>query len=187
MTDAFLVYSRLSGNDLVTRAQSTASRDCAQATAGAVRGALARGARPGRRPVVTRGTHEEAPRVVTLEDSSGSRRAVTHTHRDQSQGETQAWTNRIGEPRVVDSGRGAAGGGAAGAFRLQRIHVDRDHIILRDLDRAQHRAVIGSVAQALLTRCFMGGIMLGLRAIERDGTLRSRIFRRIPERVFGSS
>lgn len=82
--------------------------------------------------------------------------------------------NRSGEPRVVDAGRGAAWW--AGGWRLFASNVFTwigiiivYYVISIVLNIVP---VIGSVAQALLTPVFVGGIMLGCRSIERDGTLR---------------
>lgn len=82
--------------------------------------------------------------------------------------------NAIGDPRVVDAGRGAswwAGGWrifASNAFTWIGI-VLIYYVISIVLNFIP---IIGSVGQALLTPVFMGGIMLGCRSIDRDGSLR---------------
>ncbi len=83
--------------------------------------------------------------------------------------------NSAVEPRVVDAGRGAAWWGEGWRLFASNVwHVDRDHHrLLPDLDAASTSfPFVGSIAQALLTPVFMGGIVLGCRAIERDETLR---------------
>lgn len=78
------------------------------------------------------------------------------------------------EPRAVEAGRGAAwwGGGwsifASNVFTWIGI-VLIYYIISLVLGLIP---IVGSVGQALLTPVFLGGIMLGCRSIERDGTLR---------------
>jgi len=82
--------------------------------------------------------------------------------------------NSAVEPRVVDAGRGAAWW--AGGWRLFASNVFTwiGIIVVYYLISIVLNVVpvIGSIAQALLTPVFMGGIVLGCRAIERDGTLR---------------
>lgn len=82
--------------------------------------------------------------------------------------------NSIGEPRVVAGGRGGAWW--AGGWRLFASNVFTwigiiviYYVISILLSLVP---IVGSVGQALLTPVFMGGIMLGCRSIERDGTLR---------------
>ena len=82
--------------------------------------------------------------------------------------------NPIGEPRVIDAGRGASWW--AGGWRIFTSNVFTwigivliyyiISIILNFIP------IVGSVGQALLTPVFMGGIMLGCRSVERDGSLR---------------
>lgn len=82
--------------------------------------------------------------------------------------------NPIGEPRVIDAGRGASWW--AGGWRLFAsnvftwIGIVLIYYIISIL--LSFIPIVGSVGQALLTPVFMGGIMLGCRSIERDGTLR---------------
>lgn len=78
------------------------------------------------------------------------------------------------EPRAVDAGRGASwwGGGwrifASNVFTWIGI-VLIYYIISLVLGLIP---IVGTVGQGLLTPVFLGGIMLGCRSIERDGTLR---------------
>lgn len=80
----------------------------------------------------------------------------------------------IGEPRVVEAGRGAAWW--AGGFRLfaARIGTWIGIMLIYFLISALISAVpyVGTVGHWLLTPVFMGGIMMGCDSIERDGTLR---------------
>jgi len=80
----------------------------------------------------------------------------------------------IDEPRVVEAGRGASWW--TGGWRLFASNVFTwigiviIYYIISIL--LSFIPIVGSVGQALLTPVFMGGIMLGCRSIERDGTLR---------------
>lgn len=80
----------------------------------------------------------------------------------------------IGEPRVVAAGRGAAWWGEGwrifAAQPFTWIGIMLIYIVVSLLLNLV--PIVGSVGQALLTPVFMGGMMLGCRSIERDGTLR---------------
>lgn len=80
----------------------------------------------------------------------------------------------IADPRAVDAGRGAAwwaGGWTIFASNfLTWVGIVLIYYIISLL--LGLLPIVGSVGQALLTPVFMGGIMLGCRAIERDGILR---------------
>lgn len=80
----------------------------------------------------------------------------------------------MGEPRVVDAGRGAAWWSEG--FRLFRSNVFTwigimiIYIVITFLVNIV--PYVGSIGHWLLTPVFVGGLMLGCRSIERDGTLR---------------
>ena len=80
----------------------------------------------------------------------------------------------IGEPRVVEAGRGAAWWGEGWHIFAAKVGTWIGIMVIYILISALISAVpfVGSVGHWLLTPVFMGGLMLGCQAIERNEALR---------------
>ncbi|MFO1322876.1 MAG: BPSS1780 family membrane protein [Burkholderiales bacterium] len=80
----------------------------------------------------------------------------------------------IGEPRVVDAGRGAAWWGSGWRLFTSAIWTWIGIMIVYIIISVLINSVpyVGDVGHALLTPVFMGGLMIGCQEIERGGRLR---------------
>lgn len=82
--------------------------------------------------------------------------------------------NTIDEPRIVAAGRGSAWWGRSWRLLTSNFFTWIGMVIIYYIISALLSLVpiVGSIGQVLLTPVFIGGIMLGCQAIERDGALR---------------
>ena len=83
----------------------------------------------------------------------------------------------IGEPRVVEAGRGAAWWGEGWRLFTSNFWTWIGIMIIYIIISVLISIVpfVGTLGHWLLTPVFMGGLMLGCQAIDRDGRCASRI------------